>query len=439
MKAGITLVLFLYITNHTAAQQPATDTVCVPASNQYREPSLLNIILIGTNYRKEWGTPVALPVFKPTGLTITELGGGMQTRSLYFKDRYNEEWVLRTVDKDPREAVPAIIKNKITVQALQQVISAAHPYAPLTIPVLAKAIGVTVAKPVFYWVPGDTAFGKYRALFANTVCLLEKKNIVSKEVKTIETEELIKNIHAIDQQAYLRARLLDMLIADWDRHPDQWIWAKRGNRVEALPKDRDQAFFHSHGLLVTIASVIKLKHLVGFTKNARNIKRLNYKSWNMDRLFLNELTGNDWESISAKFHKNLSDSVITEAVNKLPSNISGEKIKRKLINRRNQMVKSLPRYYRFLAKSVTVPGTSGADVFDVKNDGDSVMVTLTSKKAVIYKRTFCKKETKKIHLIGLGGGDVYNCEEPGIEVAIDKTTDAALYEEYLRTYLRIKE
>jgi hypothetical protein len=35
------------------------------------------------------------------------------------------------------------------------------------------------------------------------------------------------NDHTVDEEAVLRARLLDMLIADWDRHFDQWKWATR--------------------------------------------------------------------------------------------------------------------------------------------------------------------------------------------------------------------
>jgi hypothetical protein len=171
---------------------------------------------------------------------------------------------------------------------------------------------------------------------------------------------------------------------------------------------------------------------------------LNYKSWNMDRLFLNELTKTDWESITRKFHNNLTDEVIAEAINKLPRNINGEKIKSKLINRRNQMLKSLPRYYRFLAKQVTIHGTKGAEVFELKGGRDSLAVTIKSKNTVVYKRTFYKKETKTIQLFGLGGQDDFVCEgidKSGIDIQIDdnKKMDALAFEKHLHTYLRIKE
>lgn len=444
MLRFITLLLFC---QSVAAQLPATDSVSVCASNQYREPSLFNIIFIGTNYRKEWATPVCLPVFNPAGLTITELGGGQQTKSLYFKDSNGEEWVLRTVDKDPREAVPSSIRNRFTIQVMQQAISAAHPYAPLTIPTLAKAIGVTAANPVFYWVPDDAALGKYRSLFANTVCLFEKKNIVSHPIKTMESEEMVKKIlegYQVNQEAYLRARLLDMLIGDWDRHPGQWVWAQYKNKIVALPKDRDQAFFRSNGLLAKIVSLVKVKHLVGFSPGAKNIKRLNYKSWNMDRLFTNELKQADWKQIIDSFYSSVTDEVIAEAVNKMPRGIQGQKIKRKLMRRRNHMVKSLPRYYQFLAKQVIIHGTKDGEIFELKGGRDSVTVTIRTKNEAVYKRTFYKKETTSIQLYGLGGRDDFACEgieQSGIDIRIDDDDkmDASAFEKHLHTYLRIKD
>ena len=32
--------------------------------------------------------------------------------------------------------------------------------------------------------------------------------------------------HRIDARAFLRARLMDVFVGDWDRHYDQWKWAR---------------------------------------------------------------------------------------------------------------------------------------------------------------------------------------------------------------------
>ena len=56
-------------------------------------------------------------------------------------------------------------------------------------------------------------------------------------------EKLKKNEdHKIDETTYVRARLFDMLIGDWDRHQDQWRWAifKEDGVTTYKPVPRDQ-------------------------------------------------------------------------------------------------------------------------------------------------------------------------------------------------------
>jgi len=42
------------------------------------------------------------------------------------------------------------------------------------------------------------------------------------------------NRHTVDQYQYLKSRLFDMLISDWDRHEDNWRWgvvkSKKGGK-----------------------------------------------------------------------------------------------------------------------------------------------------------------------------------------------------------------
>lgn len=63
-------------------------------------------------------------------------------------------------------------------------------------------------------------------------------------------ERLLANPrNRVDQRAVLRARLLHMILADWDRrHDDQWRWLAYprpggGLLFRAVPRDRDQVFF----------------------------------------------------------------------------------------------------------------------------------------------------------------------------------------------------
>ena len=121
------------------------DLVLTPASEQYKKTTAVQRAFNGTNYRKEWSTPVSLKVFninkEKGGFTIEGIGGGKQTKSLHLIDKKGVEWTLRTIDKDPTAAIPENFRQSFASNIVQDMISAAHPYAPLAIPPLADTTG----------------------------------------------------------------------------------------------------------------------------------------------------------------------------------------------------------------------------------------------------------------------------------------------------------
>lgn len=147
--------------NPVQGLQPANDSILVPASRQYQKPGILRRIFIGGNYRKEWGTPVTMAIFrlKEMGMTVKELGGGQQTKSLRLTDPQGKEWVLRTVDKDVEKALPPKLRNTLAEAVVQDLISAAYPYAPLVVARLSQAVAVAAPAPRLFYVPDDAAFG----------------------------------------------------------------------------------------------------------------------------------------------------------------------------------------------------------------------------------------------------------------------------------------
>jgi hypothetical protein len=412
------------------------DSVIVPASIKYINCSPVRLLFIGKNYRREWSTPVKMPVFnlkkERGGFTIKELGGGQQTKSLRLLDKKGEEWVLRSTDKDVAGALAATLKNKfasnLVKDVIQDLISASHPYGSLTVPDLAKAAGVVVARPKLFYVPDDPALGEYRSLFANTVCFLEDREPTADQSETESTEDVMekvfeKNDHQLIQQTILKARLLDMLIADWDRHEDQWKWGiqKKGSTTwyYPVPKDRDFAYFKSNGLIVLFASITVLPHMHSFTRDGSALKKLSNKTWEMDAQWLNQLNEEDWENAIIQFQNKLTDSVIKTAVKNIPPEvhaISGKKLEEKLMNRRNGLLKHAMDYYRFLAFNTYIIGTDEQEFFTIGKDEDNITVTASrngskDKNQIIYQRTFNQKDTKKIHIMGLGGNDHFDIDE----------------------------
>lgn len=435
MKQKLALICILLSTalnNALSAQKVADiDTVMSPASLQYSNTSFLGRLITGSNYRKVWSTPVAMPVFdlKHSGLIIEELGGGMQTKSLQLLDSRNREWVLRTVDKDAKGALPEKIRFPLVVNFVQDMISAAHPYAPLVVSHLAEAAKIIAPRPKLYFVPDDENFKEYRRIFANTVCYLERREPTPDNSETESTakvmEEIIEeNDHLVLQEVVLKARLLDMLIGDWDRHADQWRWGEINANNEkyyyAIPRDRDQAFFWTNGLLSRFISLTAMKHINGFRKNSKGLKNLNFKSWRFDKTFLNELDAATWERVIKEFQKSLTAEVIENAVKKLPPEVyalSRPKLEGRLKSRINSLLPNAMKYYRFISNTVDISGTDEKELFEISRSENNIVISIyrlaedEKKENKIYERTFNPDETRFINLNGLGGNDRFFMEK----------------------------
>jgi hypothetical protein len=404
------------------------DSVMASASEKYKDISLIKRLFIGTNYRKVWSTEVKIPVFHlpQSGMKIIELGGGQQTKSLKLEDQKGREWSLRTVDKDAAGAIPKPLKGTLAQKIVQEIISGSYPYAPLVVGYLAKSAGIVAPDPKLYYVPHDAGLGKYQGIFTGKVCYLEEREPTRKGSKETEStsdvqEEIIEaNDRLIIQREVLKARLLDMLVADWDRHADQWRWgvvdSTKAKFYYAIPRDRDQAFFMAKGLIPKVGKFVAMHHINWFKYESRGLKKLNYKSWKFDQMFLNDLDAHEWERVTREFTTRLTDQVIAEAVKKLPPEIyvlGGTKIELKLKSRRNSLQTNIMKYYAFLSKIVHVNGSNENEIFQVTGISDSIKITVFrqgtqgKRDTKIYERKFKQGETYLIYLMGYKGADKF--------------------------------
>ena len=357
------LIFFLLIKfqNNISSAQSIPESITVAASEQYKSTSWFKKIFFGNNYRKEWETPVTMPIFdlQKTGFKIVEMGGGQQTTSLELVDKDDREWVLRSVDKKVK-APMKFMQNTFIERIIQDHISAAYPYAGLSVPDISRAAGVATGHQQLVYVPDDTAFGQYRSAMANKVFILVNNQL--QDEKGITTDEMMEKLRSggqyfVDQKKYLKARLVDWLVADWDRHKDQWRWVEKksasGSSFHVIPRDRDQAFFNSNGLLVKFISLFFMPQLIGFRKSSAGIKRLCKKSKYMDIKFTNQLQKRDWEMIIGEFQNNVTDSVIESAIRKQPAEIfaiRGKEMIEKLKSRRDGLLVNGMKYYSFLQR-----------------------------------------------------------------------------------------
>ncbi|MEA5403709.1 BamA/TamA family outer membrane protein [Arcicella sp. DC2W] len=391
----------------------------------------LKSFLLGKNYRDIWTTAIKPKTIdfeqEQGGLKVIQRGGGYQTLSLRYQNPKGEQFVTRSVEKYPERAVPDAIRSKFTTDIVSDQISASHPFAALVASHLAEAAGVLHTNPSLVIIPESNVLGNYKRLFTNQLALFEERPEGSfggsKKIQSTQkvVEKLAEDNHNnIDEKEVIRARLLDMLIGDWDRHEDQWRWAgfenknDKGLTYRPIPRDRDQAFFVNQGLLPTIISrKWILPKIQGFDYKIRDVAGLAFNARYFDRSFLTQSSEKDWLSMATELQLKISDSVIDSAVSHFPNFPEHSAIiAKKLKQRRNDLTTYSKELYEFLSKEVDILGSDKDEFFFVNRleNGETKVSVYDQKKngeigRVLYERTFEPKITKEIRIWGLDGED----------------------------------
>lgn len=244
------------------------DSVKVITSNLY-ESNGLKRFMQGRNYREAWATAVKAPVFHLDSMEILEEGGGKQTHSLDLKSPSGVVYSLRSVNKDPAPLIPEIAESLGLENIVIDGISAQHPYGALVAASLSETAGIMHTHPKIVYLPKQPELGKLNKKYGDRIYLLEYETegkvnwtSLSNVIEIMDTDDLqeLKMEHGeqvtIDKRTFVRARLLDILIGDWDRHSKQWGWVvqKNGEQYLATPLagDRDNTFFRIDGVIPTI-------------------------------------------------------------------------------------------------------------------------------------------------------------------------------------------
>lgn len=431
---------------------PATaapgDSLTGPASDRYRRGAI-GRFFYGKHYRPTWEMPVTAPAFRPArlfgGLKPVKEGGSMQTLNLRLVDPRGHQYVLRSVDKDLTRALPEKERNGLKARLLQDQTSAVHPYGALVAAELTRAAGVRCATPKLYRVPTDeNALGEFQEAFAGRLVYLEERpdgdwrgtgafrnadrigssgQMLRHRYATPGTEMAAPavDVNGLPARAYLRARLLDMLLGDWSRREDQWRWVattetNQTPRYYPVPRDRDHAFARYADGVVPAVGVLFKREVTSFGPKIESVRRYVHSSETLDRVLLGWLSEVDYKAEADSLTRRLSDAAIDRALTRWPANVQrldGRRFRQALQQRRNQLPAKAVELYRYLAREVWLPGTDGPDAYTLTADGANLTITWVGRLdsagrngASTYARTFKPAETKHVRIFALGGADV---------------------------------
>lgn len=409
-----------------AAQE---DTVTVVPGARY-EAGAFNRTLFGSKYRDLWTMPIRVPLLRPDtfagGLTVLQRGGGRQTVSLRLATPDGTQFVFRSVDKDQSGGLHPDLHGTLVSAIIQDQVSSKHPSAAVVVAPLLEAVGVLHVTPHLAVMADHPSLGEFRAEFAGMLAMMEERPDEEDDgpsfedaERTIGTERLLERLEESSEDrpmpaAFLRARLMDFLIGDWDRHNDQWRWVQRdrdGRRYwDPVPRDRDNAFFHADGLVGRIGKAIR-PYTISFDEELPDLYGLTYNSREIDARILPELPRWEWEAVVADVQARLTDEVIADAVRRMPPPhyaASGAEIERKLRSRRDGLAELAAEFYDVLLREVDVRATDEDDLADIARRADgTVTVTLTTdgEPAPYYRRVFHEAETRDLRIFMHGGDD----------------------------------
>ncbi|WP_316633606.1 metallophosphoesterase [uncultured Flavobacterium sp.] len=442
-------------------------------SEKMTQKSFIHKFLFGNHYRKYYSLPIETKTATLDtlmgGLKPIREGGGHQSISLRMSDSKGREYVMRAMKKSATAFLQSVaFKDQYVVNEFEDTYAedflldfytTSHPYTPFAVGSMANKLGILHTNPVLYYIPKQNSLKEFNSNFGDELYMVEERpsdNFLDAKnfgnpTNIISTDDMMRNLHkdekySVDENEYIKARLFDMLIGDWDRHSDQWRWAehKIGDKViyKPIPRDRDQAFSKYDGTLLSLLmNIPALRHQRTFKSKIDNVKWINREPYPQDLALLKTAEEKDWIAQAKFIQDNLSDKDIDDAFKNLPKEAQDETIediKQKLRSRKKELQEYASTYFDVLSHTVMIAGTDKKDkfvinhnakksleiqVFRVKKEGDELVYTKTVTDAktsnlwiyglddsdefqVIGK----EKSNIKIRLIGGQNNDTYNIE-----------------------------
>lgn len=431
------VLIFLSIPLILAQQKTNLDFITEAAGKEF-EAGSFHTFLFGNHWRDLWSEPINFPKLDLNnfagGLTPTKIGGGLQTKSLHFIGANGKKYKFRSIRKDVSRSLPPDFEGSTLDNAMQDQISVMNPVSAIIVAELMDAVGILNAKPFLCYLPYDEILGEYRDEFSGMIGTIEENpdDYENEELnfaganKIVNTFSLFKklqedNDEVIDAAEFLKARLMDVLVGDRDRHAGQWDWAgyKIGKKRiwKPIPKDRDYAFPLYDGLIPTVMT-IALPSIVHFGYDMPSMIDITWEGRHLDRRLLSSLDKTAWDSVALFMQNNITDDIIVNAVKQMPPeyfNLEGEHLISKLKSRRDQLVEAAEEHYLWVSKYVDIYCSNKNEVAEVIRENNlltSVSIFKRDKKSgkkkgnALYARTFHNTITEDIRIHLQGGDDI---------------------------------
>lgn len=238
------------------------------------------------------------------------------------------------------------------------------------------------------------------------------------------TEELLDSLRKsknqmVDQDLYIRERIFDMWVGDWNKTVENWVWQAHGvgDSVVYTPIviDRNHAFTKVDGVLFKqMLKVLSLDFICDYDSLIlKETKKINKLGFALDMAVAGRSDESAWVRQARILQRQVTDSMIDKAFTCLPKGVMLDEIelvKRKLKRRKPELEAVARKYYRLLQRTPVVAGTDRSDYFLIERvpDGRTILrIYNPDTRESVMEQQFSAKDTKELWLYGLAGNDTF--------------------------------
>ncbi|MGB3592302.1 MAG: hypothetical protein WBA16_11515 [Nonlabens sp.] len=402
----------------------------------------------GKHYRKLYGIEINAPVAMLDtlygGLKVERAGGGNQTQGLRLVDSLDREYNMRALEKDAVQFLKSTGFNKLDAnkyldgtipqELIRDFYTSSHPFGAFAVPLLAGAAGLNHTHPKLYYIPKQKTLGDFNENHGDRLYMIVEKpddsfdnpHMFSDNQEVESTDDLFKKLredekYQLDERLYIRARIFDMLLGDWDRHEDQWRWAqvevaKDQYKFLAIPRDRDQAFARFDGeLLESLRKFLGPSRQFGnYGPTIEHIKEFSQSAMELDRALIQRTDFDAWLKEISHLQEQITVDVVSKAFKAIPVEAQDElwlQTQQDFMARKENLVDIVSRYYDHFLKFQTLKGTDKDDQIVIEKLPDGkVRVTGHRLKDdqpadLLFDRTFNDDKTSDLWIYALGDDD----------------------------------
>ena len=424
--------------------RPLYDKKTTEKSEIYKE-------LWGEFYREEYSKDVKLPNANLDslfgGVKVLRKGDSSLFRSLIVENESGDFYVIKAAKKESVQYLQHLffkdsyveddLKQTVIESLINDLHTASFPFSNAIVNALLKTVNVNFQSSEYVYLPKQKALGRYNAFIGDEVCIIEPLPFYnntnqsnSNSNKIISSNDLFEQLRtgaksSVDEEMYVNARLIDLLVGDWSRDKNNWYWKQvyKSNQVvyEPIPINREQAFSKFDGVIFDVARGIAepMNQFQDYNKeiDKKSIKWLTHSAIQLDRLLI-QVNSNKFWLEQSKFIKNqLTDEVINSIFSQINNNHDSvylDAIKKRLIQRRDQLEEIVRLYLSMLEKLIIIQGSDHDDIIKIfRLDNDLTKIQIYEKQTaeeplLVLDRNFNSQATKEIWIYMLDGNDQLN-------------------------------